>query len=288
MNPSSSAPDLSGKICLVTGSTSGIGKVTALELARMGAATVLVARDPRRGEATRDEIRAATENDRVDLLLADLSSQQSIRDLAAAFKQRYQQLHVLINNAGAVNGARMLTVDGYETTFAVNHLGYFLLTELLLDELKASAPSRIVNVASDAARSGHINFDDLQGERRYSAWRAYSQSKLANILFTFELARRLQGTGVTVNAVHPGSVATNFGRSGGRLFSLGVRLVGPFMRTPQKGAETVIYLASSPAVEGVTGKYFVDCKERQAPRQAYDETVARRLWDVSTELTYAS
>jgi NAD(P)-dependent dehydrogenase (short-subunit alcohol dehydrogenase family) len=182
----------------------------------------------------------------------------------------------------------MLTVDGYETTFAVNHLGYFLLTELLLDELKASAPSRIVNVASDAARSGHINFDDLQGERRYSAWRAYSQSKLANILFTFELARRLQGTGVTVNAVHPGSVATNFGRSGGRLFSLGVRLVGPFMRTPQKGAETVIYLASSPAVEGVTGKYFVDCKERQAPRQAYDETVARRLWDVSTELTYAS
>jgi NAD(P)-dependent dehydrogenase (short-subunit alcohol dehydrogenase family) len=286
MTSSSSAPDLTGKICLITGSTSGIGKVTARELAGMGPTIVLVARDRNRGESTRDEIRAATDNDLVDLLLADLSSQQSIRDLAAAFKERYQQLHVLVNNAGAINGARTLTVDGYEATFAVNHLGYFLLTELLLDLLKASAPSRIVNVASDAAGRGHINFDDLQGEGRYGAWRAYSQSKLANILFTFELARRLQGTGVTVNAVHPGTVSTNFGRSGGRLLSLGLRLASPFMRTPQKGAETVIYLASSPEVEGVSGKYFVDCTERQAPNKAYDEVVAQRLWDVSAELTH--
>jgi NAD(P)-dependent dehydrogenase (short-subunit alcohol dehydrogenase family) len=281
------SPDLTGRICLVTGATSGIGKITARELARMSAVVVLVARDRGRGEATRDEIRDATGNDQVDLLLADLSSQQSIRDLAAVFKQRYQGLHVLVNNAGGVNGARTLTVDGCETTFAVNHLGYFLLTELLLDGLKASAPSRIVNVASDAARGGHVDFDDLQGEGRYSAWRAYSQSKLANILFTFELARRLQGTGVTVNAVHPGSVATNFGRSGGRLFSLGIRLVAPFMRSPEKGAETVVYLASSP-LEGVTGKYFVDCTERQAPKEAYDELVARRLWDVSAQLTHVS
>src|SRR5919202_4606855 len=205
-------PDMRGRICLVTGATSGIGKATALGLARLGATLVLVTRDPQRGATTVAEIKQQTGNDALDFLTADLTSQQSIRRLADEFKRKYQHLHVLVNNAGGVF-PRTLTVDGLEKTFALNHLAYFLLTELLLDVLKASAPGRIVSVSSEAERGGKINFDDLQSYRKYNAMRAYSQSKLANVIWTYELARRLEGTGVTANCLHPGAVATSFGNT---------------------------------------------------------------------------
>ena len=279
-------PDMRGRICLVTGATAGIGKATALGLARLGATLVLVTRDPRRGDATVAEIKQQTGNDALDYLTADLASQQSIRQLADEFKGKYRHLHVLINNAGGVF-PRTYTVDGLEKTFALNHLAYFLLTELLLDVLKASAPGRIVSVSSEAERGGKINFDDLQSHKRYSAMSAYSQSKLANIMWTYELARRLEGTGVTANCLHPGAVATSFGNSI-PLMNWVYRLGGRFMRTPEKGAETVIYLASSPEVEGVTGTYFQDCKPIKSVPRSYDREAARRLWQVSAELTGVS
>lgn len=274
-----------GKVCLITGATSGIGQATAHALAQQGATVLLVARDPARGEATRAAIQAASGNDAVAVLLADLSSQASIRSLAAEVVARYPRLDVLVNNAGGLNGARTLTVDGLELTFAVNHLAYFLLTNLLLDTLKASAPSRIVNVTSEAQSNGRIHFDDLQGERGYSSMRAYSQSKLANILFTYELARRLAGTGVTANCVHPGVVRTGYGATGPAWMRGVIVAARPFMRTPEKGAETVVYLASAPEVEGVTGKYFADKRERRSSAVSYDPAVAARLWQVSEQLT---
>ncbi len=273
------------KICLITGSTSGIGKVTALELAKLGATVVIVSRDRSRGEAARAELAANSGNQAIDLLVADLSSLAAIRQLAQDFKSRYDRLHILVNNAGAVNTRRTLTVDGFETTFAVNHLAYFLLTNLLLDVLKASAPARIVSVSSGAHTSGTIRFDDLQGERRYSAFGAYGQSKLANILFTYELDRRLAGTGVTANCLHPGGVATGFGRNNGGLVRLIFRLIGPLLRTPEQGAETVVYLASAPEIEGVSGKYFVDKREARSSAESQDQAIAGRLWEVSAELT---
>lgn len=275
---------MAGKVCMVTGANSGIGKVTALELARMGATVVMVCRNRQKGEAAQAEIRRATGNAAVDLLLGDMASQQSIRDLAVAFKAKYDRLHLLVNNAGAMSMQRTLTVDGLETTFAVNHLGYFLLTNLLLDVIKASAPARIVSVSSDAHKIGPMPFDDLQGEKKYHGFRAYGQSKLANILFTVELARQLEGSGVTVNCLHPGMVDTNFGN--------GMKLPWPFgwiMRqltiSPEQGAQTSLYLATSPAVEGVTGKYFAKKKLAKPSRAAQDAEAARRLWQVSAELT---
>jgi NAD(P)-dependent dehydrogenase (short-subunit alcohol dehydrogenase family) len=279
------SPDMTGKICLVTGSSSGIGKEIVRGLAGMGATVVMVGRDRGRTEAAREEIAATTQAKTLDVLMADLSSQQAIRQLAADFLERYHHLHVLVNNAGAIYGSRTVTVDGIETTFAVNHLAYFQLTNLLLDILKASAPARIVSVASDAARSGKIDFRDLQFERGYAAGRAYSRSKLANILFTHELARRLAGTGVTANVVHPGTVATRWGDTGTPLFRLAMRGARPFLSTPAKGADTALYLATSPKVEGVSGKYFVKRGERPSPPLSYDKDVARKLWDVSAELT---
>ncbi|MFN7949927.1 MAG: SDR family oxidoreductase [Blastocatellia bacterium] len=271
--------------CLVTGASSGIGKVTARELARAGNTVLLVCRNRSKGEATVDEIRRDTGSDKLELLIADLAELRQIRELAAQVKAGHAQLHVLINNAGVYQSARTLTADGYETTFAVNHLAYFLLTIELLDLLKAAAPARIINVASDAHKSGHINFDDLHGSGRYNGLRAYAQSKLANILFTYELARRLQGTGVTVNAMHPGGVSTgiydNVSGIGGKI----IRLFTFLMRTPEKGAETVIWLASSPEVAGVTGKYFYDLKEKPSSRESTDLNVAARLWQISEQLT---
>jgi retinol dehydrogenase-14 len=274
-----------GKVCLVTGGSSGIGKATALGLANMGATVIVVGRDRSRGEAAVTEIKQKSNNDAVDLMLADLSSQASIRRLAVDFKDRYQQLHVLINNAGVFTSKRTVTVDGIETTFAVNHLAPFLLTNLLLDVLKASAPARIINITSSGERSGTINFDDLQGEGRYSGFQAYNQSKLAMILFTYELARKLEGTGVTVNCVHPGVVVTNLGRGSSGAFGLLLRLMRPFFSSPEKGAETPIYLASSPEVEGVSGKYFAKKAEAKSSERSYDTVTARRLWQVSAELT---
>src|SRR5215472_2725582 len=249
--------NMQGKICMVTGANSGIGKETALGLAQMGATVVMVCRDRARGEAAQSEIKTKSGNNGVDLLLADLSSQQSIRQLVENFRQRYTQLHVLINNAGVYMLRRRTTVDGLEMTFAVNYLAPFLLTNLLLDVIKASARARIVNVSSGAHEAGYIKMDDLQAEKRYRSMRAYGQSKLALVLFTHELARRLEGTGVTVNCLHPGFVATNIGQGGlGFIGRTVAKFIVAFLGvSPEEGAKTSIYLASSPDVEGVTGKY---------------------------------
>jgi retinol dehydrogenase-14 len=273
------------KVCLITGATSGIGKATAMGLANMGASVVMIGRDRGRGEAAMTEIKESSPNASVDLMLADVSSQEQIRRLADAFKEAYPRLDVLINNAGVFLSKRLTSADGIEMTFAVNHLAYFLLTNLLLDMLKASAPSRIVNVSSGAQSNGTIDFDDLQGEKGYEGTKAYSQSKLANVLFTYELARRLEGTGVTANCLHPGAVRTNFGSGSSGVFGFMVRALRPLMISPEKGAETSIYLASSPEVEGVSGRYFVKKAEARSSDVSYDERIARRLWEVSSELT---
>jgi len=277
---------MNGKICLVTGGTSGIGKATAQALAQMGATVVIAGRNAPRTAQLVGEIRSASGNKNVDSLLADLSSQQEVRRLANEFKSKYSHLHVLLNNAGAVFLKRQLSVDGIEMTFALNHLGSFLLTNLLLDTLKASAPARVINVSSNAHASGKIEFDNLQGERGYSP-RVYENSKLANILFTIELARRLEGTGVTVNALHPGFVATGFAKNNGKVIAALVSTFAPRVaRSPAKGAETSIYLASSTDVDGITGKYFYDSHMLPAAPQATDMLVARKLWGVSVKLVH--
>jgi len=276
---------MNGRTCMITGASSGIGRETAIALARMGATLVLVCRDPARGEAALAEVQRSARGGGAHLMVADLASQESIRGLARDFLATQRPLHVLINNAGVVNTRRSLTIDGIETVFAVNHLAYFLLTHLLLERLRQSAPARIVNVASEAHTFGAIDFDDFGGERRYRPMRIYGQSKLANILFTFELARRLDGTGVTANCLHPGAVATGLGFNNGVVAKAIIRLLRPFLRTAEDGARTSIFLASSPAVEGLSGKYFVDCRERRSSPASYDEAAARRLWDVSVQLT---
>ncbi|MEP7286796.1 MAG: SDR family oxidoreductase [Chloroflexota bacterium] len=278
--------EMSGKICLVTGATSGIGEVTAQGLAAMGATVIVVGRTPSKGEATVNMIKQATGNQDVTFMQADLSSQASIHKLAEDFKAKYQHLHVLVNNAGAMNMERSVTVDGLETTFAVNHLAYFLLTMLLLDVLKASAPARVVNVSSEAQSGGKIDFDDLQGEKHYSGFGAYSQSKLANVIFSQELANRLQGTEVTSNSLHPGLVATGFGKNNNLLMRGLLTLGSVFFISAKKGAETSIYLASSPEVEGVTGKYFIKKAPARINPAAEDDAIGQRLWQVSEELTH--
>ena len=277
---------MQGKICLITGGTNGIGKSAARELARMGATIVIVGRNAQKTSQVVEEIRVASGNNNVDFLLADLSSQQEVRRLANEFKSKYSQLHVLLNNAGAVFMKRLLSVDGIEMTFALNHLAYFLLTNLLLDTLKASAPARIINVSSGAHTSGKIEFDNLQGEKVYSP-RVYENSKLANVLFTRELARRLEGTGITANALHPGFTATGFAKNNGKAIAALVSIFAPLVaRAPAKGAETSIYLASSPSVEGVTGRYFHDSHVIPTAPQATDMVVARKLWDVSAAMVH--
>ncbi len=275
---------MKNKTVLVTGATNGIGLVTARELARMGAQVTIVGRSSEKCASVAQAIKADTGNP-VEYLCADLSSLAGIMQVAADFKQRHTHLHVLVNNAGALFIRRSLTMDGLEKTFALNHLNYFLLTNLLLDVLKASAPARIVNVSSDAHERSRIDFDDLQGEKRFGGMQAYGQSKLANVLFTYELSRRLEGTGVTANVLHPGFIATGFARNNGFLYDFGMRLIGLFIRKPYQGAQTSIYLAFSPEVEGVTGKYFVDCKESRSSLLSYERTLAERLWQVSLELS---
>ena len=277
---------MNGKVCLVTGGTNGIGKATAQELARMGAMVIIVGRDAQKTSKVLEEIRAASGNKNVGSMLADLSSEQDVRRLANEFKSKYSHLHVLINNAGGFFMRRQLSADGIEMTFALNHLAGFLLTNLLLDMIKANAPARIINVSSNAHTSGKIEFDNLQGEREFGP-RAYDNSKLANILFTMELARRLEGTGVTANALHPGFVATGFAKNNGKVIATLVSIFAPLVaRSPAKGAETSIYLASSTSVEGITGKYFYDSQAIPAAPQATDIVVARKLWDVSAEMVH--
>lgn len=271
---------MKGKTCVITGATSGIGRAAALELGRRGARLVLVCRDRGKAAAVAAELGGA------GLVIADLSVQAEVRRAAAEVLALAPRLDVLVNNAGAMFQERSLTADGLERTFAVNHLAYFLLTELLLERLKASAPARVVNVASDAHTPAKgIPFDDLDGARDYGGLARYSQSKLANILFTRELARRLEGTGVTANALHPGGVATGFAGGTTGLLGFVVRLARPFMLTPEQGARTVVWLACAPEAAGVSGKYFAKCRERRPNRAAQDDALARRLWDESERLT---
>jgi NAD(P)-dependent dehydrogenase (short-subunit alcohol dehydrogenase family) len=278
--------NMKGKICLVTGGTNGIGKSTALGLATMGATVVIVGRNAEKTTRVVEEIRRRSGNKLVESLLADLSSQQEVRRLAKVFRHKHSRLHILINNAGGFFLRRQISADGIEMTFALNHLSGFLLTNLLLDTIKASAPARIINVSSGGHKSGIIEFDNLQGERDYSP-QAYGNSKLANILFTIELARRLHGTGVTVNALHPGIVSTGFAKNNGKFIAALISIFLPlFARSTAKGAETPLYLASSPEVEGITGKYFYDLKAIAPAPPATDLKVARKLWDVSAGLVH--
>ena len=279
---------LEGKICLVTGSTSGIGKVTARELAKQGATVVLVSRTRAKGEATQAEITQATGNPHVELLVADLSLLADVRRLASEFQHTNSHLHLLVNNAGCAYPTRTLTSEGLEATLVVNYLAPFLLTELLLDRLKASAPARIVNVSSAQHANAHIDFDNLQGEKKYGNLSTYNQAKLAVLLWTYELARRLEGTGVTVNALHPGITATNFPSGMTGVLAWGMKLSKPFLLTPEKGAQTTLYLATSPEVEGVTGKYFVKSHETTSSNDSYDQTVGARLWEVTEQLVARS
>lgn len=272
------------KTVLVTGATNGIGKVTALRLAEQGAHVVIVSRSAQKCAAVSEEIRTQSGNARVEWIAADLATLAGVEEAAAEFRARHQQLHVLINNAGGVFVDRIETADGYEMTFALNHLSYFRLTQLLQDLLIASAPARIVNVSSDAHYGGSMNFDDLMGVKKYSSWAAYSQSKLANVLFTYALARRLEGTGVTANALHPGFVATGFGRNNGGLMGMVMPLVQLFAIKPEKGAETSVFLATSPTVTGVSGKYFASCKPKESSKASYDVTAQDRLWSISEQL----
>lgn len=274
---------MQGKICMVTGASSGIGKAIAGQFAMMGAAVVVVCRNRTLGQTAVDEIKKVSRNDNIELRIADLSSQASIRQLAADYLRSHNQLHVLVNNAG-VNASRFSkTADGIETTFAVNHLAPFLLTNLLLDVLQASAPARIVNITS--AWRGRVNFDDLMGEKGYNGLQAYHQSKTANILFTAELAKRLKGTGVTANCVSPGFVRTNLGRDVSGFMKIFLRVMQPFMVSPQKGAEIPVYVAAASELREITGCYFEGKKEPKPAPELHDEGTAQRLWRISADLT---
>ena len=282
--------DMQGKVCVVTGANSGIGKETAFSLAQLGATVVLVCRSQERGAAALAEIKQRSGNDSVALLVADLSSQRQVRRVAAAYRQQFDRLDVLVNNAALARRKRSVTEDGVELTLAVNHLAPFLLTNLLLDRLKASAPARVVTVSSAAHKDTEINFADLQGGQRYATFGfgAYSQSKLANVLFTYELVRRLEGTGVTANCLHPGVVATGIFRDTPLWLRTGLALARPLILGSAQGADTVLYLATAPEVAEVSGRYFEKRKPIQSSPLSYDTEVARRLWEVSEALTTAS
>jgi NAD(P)-dependent dehydrogenase (short-subunit alcohol dehydrogenase family) len=275
-----------GKTCVITGATGGIGLETAKRLGALGARLVLVGRNRDKGKAAIARLRADVPDVAVEMHYADLSRSDEIRRLADALLHSAARIDVLVNNAGAIFAKREIAPDGLELTFALNHMGYFRLTAFLRERLMASAPARVVNVASDAHRGSRLDFEDLQCSRHYSGWRAYRQSKLANILFTRELARRLEGTGVTANCLHPGFVATGFGDNNRGPWRLGIaiaKLLGAI--SVQRGAETSVYLASSPDLDGVSGKYFSQCREQQPDAPAQDDRTAARLWSESERLT---
>ena len=274
---------MTGKTVLVTGGTGGIGLATAAGLAGLGARVGIVGRDAARSEAAATNLRGSGAE--VDVFVADMSSQREVRRLAEEVLAAYPRLDVLVNNVGGYWATRRTTVDGLEHTFAVNHLAPFLLTNLLLDRLRASAPARVVTVSSGAQAMGRIDFEDLQGERAYNGQHAYNQSKLANVMFTYELARRLQGSGVTANALHPGVVRTNFGRedSKGWMRTM-LPIIRPFLKSPERGAATSVYLASSPELTGVTGQYFANSKPKTSSKASHDAAAAARLWDMSAAL----
>ena len=276
---------MEGKICIVTGANSGIGLETSRALAESGATVVMVCRNPQKGEAALKDIKQSTGNKNLHLYVVDLESQQEIRAFAEAVHQEFSKVDVLVNNAGAFIPNRYETVDGYESTFATNHLAYFLLTHLLLDLLTAAGNARIVNVSSGAHTGGALDFNDLQLKKGYSGYKAYANSKLANILFTKALAKRLDASRITVNVLHPGVVATNIGNRGRSVFSIFFNLLKPFFMSSARGAKTSVYLATSPEVEGVTGKYFERCKEITPSAAAQDVALAQRLYEMSASMT---
>ena len=282
--PGAQAP-MASKTVLITGGTGGIGRATAVALASMGARVAITGRERTRADRAAAEIARVSGNRTVDVFVADMSSQAEVRRLADEVLVAYPRLDVLVNNVGGFWAHRNVTADGLEHTFALNHLAPFLLTNLLLERLVASAPARVVTVSSGAQSMGTVNFDDLMGERKYSGQGAYNDSKLANVMFTYELARRLEGTGVTANVLHPGVTNTAFGsedtaRGWGPL----IALMRPFMKSPERGAQTSVYLASSPDVEGVSGRYFASRKVRQSNKSSYDRATSARLWQVSADL----
>ena len=272
------------KVVVITGATSGVGRAAAVELARQGAVLLLVARHRGRAEDAEREIRKLSGSNTVSTFFADLSSLAEIRHVAGELLDHTERIDVLLNNAGVVQRSLVMTVDGFETTFATNHLAYYLLTRLLLGRLQQSQPARIVNVASEAHRWCPLDFDDLQNERRYRMFATYGKSKLANLMFTYELARRLEKSGVTVNALHPGWVATHLGLDDGPLSRAVGALSRICARTPERGADTAVWLASSPEVKGVTGKYFLDRHEIQSNAASRDREAQRRLWEVSAQM----
>ncbi len=279
---------MKGKVCLITGASSGIGRATTLELAKMGATVVMACRNKEKSELVQKQIQELSNNPNIDLLIVDLASQDSIREFVRDFKEKYQRLDILINNAGAYFTKRSVTKEGVEMTFAVNYLSRFLLTNLLLDVLEQSAPSRIINVAGAYHAKGEINFDDLQLEDGYNGSKANNQAKLADVLFTYELARRMEGTGVTVNCLHPGAIKTDIlekdtdFKGVAKIF---YKMVKIFFKSPEKGAETPVFLATSPEVQQITGKYFVNKKMTKSAPKTYDDDLAKRLWEQSVELT---
>lgn len=281
-----SAPEsnAAGTICVITGATSGIGKATATRLAKLGAVVVMVCRDTEAGGRVRDEIAKATGNDSVEVVQCDLSSLESVRRLAAAIRARHERVDVLINNAGIISVKRQVTTDGLERTFAVNHLGHFLLTHELVETLKKSAPARIINVASSHHKAGKVDFDDLQGERNYNQNKAYCQSKLLNVLFTYELARRLEGSGVTSNCLHPGATRTNFVSGLSGVWAVLWKLTDVFRKPPEAAGEAIAHLATSPELTEVTGKYFVGMQPVESSEASRVEADAARLWSVSENL----
>ena len=273
------------KVVIVTGANSGTGKWTAIELAKMEAKVVMVCRDKLRGEAALREVKELSGNETVELMICDLASLSSVKNFCDLFKNKYDKLDILVNNAGVILPSRHETRDGYELQFGVNHLGHFLLTNLLLDLIIKSAPSRIIVVASGAHKAGKIHFEDINLTNKWNMLKAYSQSKLANVLFTYELSRRLEGTGVTVNALHPGTVKSNFAVNRdtgfGKVIMKGLQ---PFFQTAQKAAGTSIYLSSSDEVEGITGKYYHKNKALESSNLSYDEETAEKLWTISEDM----
>jgi retinol dehydrogenase-14 len=278
---------MAGRTVLITGGTAGIGKATALGLASMGADLAVTGRDRDRADAAAAEIRAAG-GGRVDVFVADLSSQAEVRRLADQVLHALTRIDVLVNNVGGYWNTRHVTADALERTFALNHLAPFLLTTLLLDRLTDSAPARVVTVSSNAHAMGRIDFDDLQSERSYSGARAYNQSKLANVLFTYEFARRMPAASITVNAVHPGVVSTSFGADDPAVVQrLLVPFLRPFMKTPDRGAATSIHVASAADLAQVTGRFFAHSRPRKSSERSYDRAVATRLWQASADLVAA-
>jgi retinol dehydrogenase-14 len=283
--PMAGTRPMTGKTVLITGGTGGIGRATATRLAWMGARVGITGRDPGRAKRAAAEIASESGSNSVDVFVADMSSQTEVRRLADEVLAAYPRLDVLINNVGGFWSHRHLTADGLEHTFAVNHLAPFLLTSLLLERLIASAPARIVTVSSGAQSMGRIDFDDLMGERKYSGQRAYNQSKLANVMFTYELAKRLAGSGVTSTALHPGMTNTSFSAEDpSRVFAPLVMVMRPFMKRPERAADTPVYLASSPEAEGITGQYFADRASKKSNKSSYDSEATARLWRVSADL----